>query len=130
MAAEEAGIELSQRAGRHGVPVAHLVPTVDGQELVVTNTGEAVSVWTWVDGRAVTEDAADAGGCGRVALLQLLGSLYGVKQHYPEPGLLQDDLDAFWLLRHRAARALLDHLNETDSMLADLASLRTSSTGQ
>ena len=47
--------------------------------------------------------ADDIRCCARVALLQLLTSLYGVKQHYLKPGLLQDDLDHFWLLRHRAA---------------------------
>jgi Ser/Thr protein kinase RdoA (MazF antagonist) len=46
----------------------------------------------------------------RVALIQLLTSLYGVKNHYLKPGLLQADLDAFWLLRHHAATTLLDHL--------------------
>jgi Ser/Thr protein kinase RdoA (MazF antagonist)/glycosyltransferase involved in cell wall biosynthesis len=46
----------------------------------------------------------------RAALIQLLTSLYGVKNHYLRPGLLQHDLDAFWLLRHRAATALLENL--------------------
>ncbi|NVI87511.1 phosphotransferase enzyme family protein [Actinomadura sp. BRA 177] len=63
---------------------------------------------------------ADILACGRVALLQLLGSLYGVKQHYLKPGLFQDDLDEFWTLRHRTAAALLDHLEEVDQLLADL----------
>ncbi|MFD4577420.1 phosphotransferase enzyme family protein [Streptomyces sp. NPDC058417] len=63
---------------------------------------------------------ADIRACARVALLQLLGSLYGVKQHYLKPGLFQDDLDAFWLLRHRTVASLLDHLSDTDQLLADL----------
>lgn len=63
----------------------------------------------------------DIRACGRVALLQLLGSLYGVKQHYVAPSLFQDDLDAFWLMRHRAVTVLLDHLVETDELLADIA---------
>ncbi len=46
----------------------------------------------------------------RAALIQLLTSLYGVKNHYLRPGLLQHDLDAFWLLRHRAATTLLENL--------------------
>jgi homoserine kinase type II len=65
--------------------------------------------------------AADIRACGRVALLQLLGSLYGVKQHYLKPGLFQDDLDQFWLLRHQAAGILLRHLPQTDALLRDLA---------
>ncbi|MFG1755325.1 phosphotransferase enzyme family protein [Streptosporangium sandarakinum] len=65
--------------------------------------------------------AADVRACGRVALLQLLTSLYGVKQHYLKPGLFQDDLDEFWLLRHVAAGELLSQLAETDALLADLA---------
>lgn len=66
-------------------------------------------------------EAADVQACGRIALLQLLTSLYGVKQHYLKPGLLQDDLDAFWVLRHEAARLLLDHLDDVEGMLASLA---------
>lgn len=46
----------------------------------------------------------------RAALIQLLTSLYGVKNHYLRPGLLQHDLDAFWPLRHQAATALLENL--------------------
>jgi hypothetical protein len=68
-----------------------------------------------------TVPATDIRACARVALLQLLGSLYGVKQHYLKPGLFQDDLDDFWLLRHHTAQVLLDHLADTDELLADLA---------
>lgn len=53
----------------------------------------------------------------RVALIQLLTSLYGVKNHYLKPGLLQADLDAFWLLRHHAATTLLDHLSDVEKTL-------------
>lgn len=59
----------------------------------------------------------DARSCGRVALLQLLTSLYGVKQHYLKPGLIQSDLDAFWLLRHRACLRLLERLDEVEAAL-------------
>ncbi|MEV6986297.1 phosphotransferase [Sphaerisporangium sp. NPDC051017] len=62
----------------------------------------------------------DIRACGRVALLQLLGSLYGVKQHYLKPGLFQDDLDEFWLMRHRAVDIMMRHLSETDLLLNDL----------
>ncbi|WP_326821520.1 phosphotransferase enzyme family protein [Streptosporangium sp. NBC_01756] len=65
--------------------------------------------------------AVDVQACGRVALLQLLKSLYGVRQHYLKPGLFQDDLDDFWLLRHRAVRVLLSELTATDTLLAGLA---------
>lgn len=60
-----------------------------------------------------------------MALLQLLTSLYGVKQHYLEPGLLRDDLDGFWHLRHRTARTLLARLDDVEDTLADLATART-----
>lgn len=65
--------------------------------------------------------AADIQACARVALLQLLTSLYGVKQHYLKPGLIQDDLDRFWLQRHAAVAILLDRLAEADDLLAGLA---------
>lgn len=65
--------------------------------------------------------ADDVTACARVALLQLLTSLYGVKQHYLKPGLIQEDLDQFWLLRHAAAKRLLDHLGDVESALAQAA---------
>ncbi|MCM2431089.1 phosphotransferase enzyme family protein [Streptomyces sp. RKAG337] len=65
--------------------------------------------------------AADVTACARVALLQLMTSLYGVKQHYLKPGLLQEDLDQFWLLRHAAAQRLLAGLGEVESALARAA---------
>ncbi len=71
-----------------------------------------------------TVAADDIHACARVALLQLLTSLYGVKQHYLKPGLLQDALDEFWILRHRAVRVLLDHQADTDALLYDLTARR------
>ncbi|CUU60606.1 homoserine kinase type II [Parafrankia irregularis] len=68
--------------------------------------------------------ADDIRACARVALLQLLTSLYGVKQHYLKPGLFQDALDEFWLHRHRAARILLDHQAATDALLHELTARR------
>lgn len=65
--------------------------------------------------------AADVRACGRIALIQLLRSLYGVKQHYLAPGLDQAALDDFWLLRHQAASTLLEHQADIDRMLNDLA---------
>jgi homoserine kinase type II len=73
-------------------------------------------ITAYQDARRVA--AADIRACARVALLQLLGSLYGVRQHYLKPGLFQDDLDEFWLLRHRAAGILLRHLADTDALAA------------
>lgn len=67
---------------------------------------------------------ADILACGRVALLQLLGSLYGVKQHYLKPGLFQHDLDEFWLLRHQTVTTLMHHLDDTDQVLADIIAAR------
>lgn len=64
----------------------------------------------------------DIRACGRVALLQLLTSLYGVRQHYLKPGLFQDDLDEFWLLRQRTASVLLSDLAITDALLSDVTS--------
>jgi alkylhydroperoxidase family enzyme len=65
--------------------------------------------------------AIDIRACARVALRQLLGSLYGVTQHYLKPGLFPDELDEFWFLRHRTASTLLEHLADTDDLLAELA---------
>lgn len=64
---------------------------------------------------------ADVRACGRIALLQLLRSLYGVKQHYLKPGLDQEALDQFWILRHSTAAILLVHLPDVDRMLDALA---------
>ncbi|MCZ1012163.1 hypothetical protein O1L68_41370 [Streptomyces lydicus] len=65
--------------------------------------------------------AADVTACGRVALLQLMTSLYGVKQHYLAPGLLQEDLDGFWRLRHAAAQRLLAALGDVENALEQAA---------
>ncbi|MDR3034104.1 MAG: phosphotransferase [Kitasatospora sp.] len=65
--------------------------------------------------------AADVTACARVALLQLLTSLYGVKQHYLSPGLIQEDLDQFWLLRHAAATRLLENLDDVEHALTQAA---------
>ncbi|MGH3752743.1 MAG: phosphotransferase enzyme family protein [Pseudonocardiaceae bacterium] len=64
---------------------------------------------------------ADIACCGRVALIQLIRSLYGVTQHYQGHGLLQDDLDRFWLLRHQAATTLLAHLSTAEAALGELS---------
>lgn len=57
----------------------------------------------------------------RIWLVQLLTSLYGVKEHYLKPGLLQNDLDAFWLLRHQAAQVLWEHRDDTADALRAVA---------
>lgn len=64
---------------------------------------------------------ADVRACGPIALIQLLRSLYGVKQHYLKPGLDQNALDDFWILRHQAARTLLEQQSEIAQMLDELA---------
>ncbi|MEV6923936.1 phosphotransferase [Dactylosporangium sp. NPDC051485] len=71
-----------------------------------------------------TVAADDIRASAQVALLQLLTSLYGVKQHYLKPGLFQDAVDEFWLLRHRTARVLLDHKADTAALLHDLTAHR------
>jgi homoserine kinase type II len=65
--------------------------------------------------------ATNIRACARIALIQLLTSLYGVKNHYLKPGLLQADLDNFWFLRHRAAQRLADHLGEVEAALVEAA---------
>jgi Ser/Thr protein kinase RdoA (MazF antagonist) len=81
----------------------------------------------WVsDARTVVEgylaehpEAAgpDVAACGRVALVHLLSSFYGVEEHYQEPGLFQEDIDAYWLMRHRAASLLLERLEIVEDTL-------------
>lgn len=66
-------------------------------------------------------EPGDVAGCARVALIQLLRSLFGISQHYRRTALLPDDLDGFWVARQRAAGILLDHLDEAETMLASVA---------
>lgn len=77
-----------------------------------------VSAYLRENPQARTHDIAYS---ARAALIQLLTSLYGVKNHYLKPGLLQDDLDAFWLARHQAATSLLDELPNLEKQLRSLA---------
>lgn len=84
----------------------------------------------WIDAAATVIDGYldtnpdvapnDIHACARVAMIQLLTSLYGVKNHYLKAGLLQADLDAFWLLRHGAARRLLNNLDDIEARLHQL----------
>jgi Ser/Thr protein kinase RdoA (MazF antagonist) len=62
-------------------------------------------------------EAADIIFSARIALVQLMRSLYGVRNHYLEPGLLQADLDEFWLLRHRASLVILEQLDDVENAL-------------
>jgi homoserine kinase type II len=57
---------------------------------------------------------------GRVALIQLLKSLYGIKEHYFQKGLIQDDLDKFWRLRHKAVKRMLLDIKTIDDMLSSI----------
>lgn len=59
--------------------------------------------------------------CARAAVIQLVVSLYGVKEHYLKPGLIQDDLDAFWSLRHQAAKKIMDGLPDIELRLSRIA---------
>ncbi len=82
----------------------------------------------WLDGACVLIEAYltenprvsrnDVAYAGRIWLVHLLTSLYGVKGHYLQPGLLQGDLDEFWLLRHRAAQILWEHLADVEDALS------------
>lgn len=62
----------------------------------------------------------DIRACIRIALIQLVRSLYGITQHYLAPGLYQHDLDEFWRARHSAARTLWRHLTSLDDALDDM----------
>jgi homoserine kinase type II len=94
---------------------------------VATTTDWLTAAHTLIEGYLEANPeaaAADIRACARVALLQLLTSLYGVKQHYLKPGLFQDALDEFWLHRHQAARILLDYQAATDALLHKLTTPR------
>lgn len=81
--------------------------------------------------RANPQVAPDAIACSaRVALIQLLTSLYGVRNHYLKPGLLQDGLDAFWLQRHHAATTLLHHLHDLEKALHAYTAVPATGYGQ
>ena len=66
----------------------------------------------------------DVLACGRVILIQMLRSLYGVEQHYLDPDPDQQGLDHFWELRHQAAVRLLENLGEVEAMLGQVCSAR------
>lgn len=80
----------------------------------------------WLEGaRALIRSYADANrevsavdlkAAGRVALIQLLRSLYGIKQHYSAPALLQANLDKFWTDRHEAVSILFQNFKEIDDV--------------
>jgi Ser/Thr protein kinase RdoA (MazF antagonist) len=50
-------------------------------------------------------------------LLQLIRSMYGVKQHYTRPVELQDALDRFWFQRAHAAHTLFANLGTAQEIL-------------
>lgn len=56
--------------------------------------------------------------CARSWLVQLLQSVYGVKQHYLNPHELQDDLDKFWLRRGKATAILFESLEKVERAIA------------
>jgi homoserine kinase type II len=55
--------------------------------------------------------------CARAWLVQLLQSVYGVKQHYLKPHELQEDLDLFWLRRGKATATLFESLEEVEASI-------------
>ncbi|MFD9632910.1 phosphotransferase enzyme family protein [Streptomyces violascens] len=61
---------------------------------------------------------ADIQSCGRIAILKILRSLYGVENHYLSPGLIQKKLDESWVMRHCAAKRMLEHLEEIEETLS------------
>ncbi|GAA5179121.1 hypothetical protein GCM10023322_08170 [Rugosimonospora acidiphila] len=65
--------------------------------------------------------AGDVRACARVALLQLLRSVYGIREHYLRPGLFQDALDRFWVRRQQTVATLLHRLDEAEDMLAAIS---------
>lgn len=55
----------------------------------------------------------------RAWLVQLLQSVYGVKQHYLKPHELQKDLDLFWLRRGKATAMLFDSLDSVERSITE-----------
>lgn len=53
----------------------------------------------------------------RAWLVQLLQSVYGVKQHYLKPHELQEDLDLFWLRRGKATATLFESLKHVEDSI-------------
>ena len=58
--------------------------------------------------------------CARAWLVQLLQSVYGVKQHYITPHELQEDLDLFWIRRGKATAALFENLALVEESIAKI----------
>lgn len=69
-----------------------------------------------------TAAPVDIIACARITVLWLLLSLHGVYEHYHATARHQEDLDAFWLLRHRCAARVLQRLDDIEAALAALAS--------
>ncbi|GAA1446322.1 aminoglycoside phosphotransferase family protein [Nocardiopsis tropica] len=63
----------------------------------------------------------DVLSCGRVILIQMLRSLYGIEQHYLAPDPDQEGLDRYWALRHHATVRIWENLEKVESMLADVS---------
>lgn len=53
----------------------------------------------------------------RMALLQLMSSFYGIREHFKGDGMFQESLDAFWIARHQMSRMLLANLNHAEHMM-------------
>jgi Ser/Thr protein kinase RdoA (MazF antagonist) len=57
--AEREALALSEPAGRHGVPVAAVIPTLTGEAISIRE-GLAISVWEWVPGSVMTHGLTTA----------------------------------------------------------------------
>ena len=53
-------------------------------------------------------------------LVQLIGSTYGVKQHYINPLELQSELDNFWFRRAHAAELILENIKNLEKSFEDV----------
>ncbi|MDD9990094.1 MAG: phosphotransferase [Spirochaetaceae bacterium] len=67
--------------------------------------------------RAHRVSVDDIGFAPHVWLVQLIRSMYGVKQHYTRPVELQESLDRFWFQRAHAARTLFANLATLEETL-------------
>jgi Ser/Thr protein kinase RdoA (MazF antagonist) len=101
--------------------IAFFPTTVAGDAKWLSAAETLIAAYLRANPRVRQEDVL---ACGRVALLQLLRSLFGIKQHYTRPGPHQDALDDFWRARHQAVGVLLDNLEDVDRLLADLVARR------
>ncbi|XUY30482.1 phosphotransferase (plasmid) [Agrobacterium sp. rho-8.1] len=110
-------------------PEAFLIAYELGRIAFYPNTVEGTNDWLdyarlVVEGYCTTNPEVnpnDIRASARVALIQLLKSLYGIKEHYNGGGLLQEELDEFWRLRHIAATKLLRDIDRADRVMSEIS---------